>query len=139
MSASDFRGYVLKNAVTNSTDNSFIAVETYSTTPNQREELVAYREENTRDLNRVTAQGKKTVITFSMIDMDLFKLERALNFFKTCMVNVEQRKCHLTYWNDEDMMYKTSYFYIPNWTFNVDRIESRNIYYKTMNVTLTEY
>ena len=139
MSASNFKGYLIKNAETGSTYNGFMLKESYSCTPNQREELVAYRDDNTRNLTRVTASGKKTTMTFSTVDLDLTKMEAMIKFFESSMTNKEQRKCHITFWDFEKFEYRTSYFYIPNWTFNVNRITSDNIYFKDMEITLTEY
>ena len=64
-----FLGYLLKCG--NNTDNSFIEMSTYDSAPNQREEIKAVRDENTRDLLRVTADGMKTAIKFTTIPMNL--------------------------------------------------------------------
>ena len=61
-----FLGYLLK--IANSSiifPNHYIQYETWKSTPNQREEIKAYRDDNTRDLFRVTAEGRKTIISFS--------------------------------------------------------------------------
>ena len=56
----NFEGYLFKKTVTQGTStidvpfpNRYIALDTWSSTPNQREEIKAYRDDNTRDLTRV--------------------------------------------------------------------------------------
>lgn len=135
-----FLGYLLKNNITGSTDNSFIALESYNSTPNQREELVAYRDENTRDLTRVTADGMKTAINFSSIaGMDLLQKMAMQEFFNSAMVDEKQRKVDLTYWNDEENTYKRGYFYLPDISFTIIEITSDNIYYDAIDIGLVEY
>ena len=46
---SDFKGFLLKNSSGETLDR-YIQFDTYSSTPNQREEINAYRDDNTRDL-----------------------------------------------------------------------------------------
>ena len=66
-----WQGYLFKKTVTVGTStvdvifpHKYIALDTWDSTPNQREEIKAYRDDNTRDLTRITAQGKKSVFKF---------------------------------------------------------------------------
>ena len=63
---SNWAGYLLKAVKTNAIfPHKYIAYESYNTTPNQREEIKAYRDDNTRDLTRITAEGTKSVFGFA--------------------------------------------------------------------------
>lgn len=132
-----FLGYLLKCG--NNTDNSFIEMSTYDSAPNQREEIKAVRDENTRDLLRVTADGMKTALKFTTIPMNLANKIKMQNFFKAGMIDTKQRKCKITFWNDEDNEYQTKYFYIPNFHYSIDSISSNDIQYNELDIELIEY
>lgn len=137
--STNFAGYLLK------TGNvifplKYIAYESWETTPNQREEIKAYRDDNTRNLTRVTAQGKKSKITFSTRDnLTLEQKIEIQNFFTSHEVSAEERKIQITFWNDEDNDYKTGYFYRPNTSFKIAHITEDNIFYKALKIELVEY
>ena len=133
----NFSGYLLK--CNNNTDNSWLLASSYKSTPNQREEIKAIRDENTRDLTRVTAKGTKTVIEFQTLPVDLSGKKKIQKFFNDAMTDKLQRKVTVTYWNDEDNDYKTSSFYLPDIEFNIDYIDETNIYYSPLTFKLIEY
>lgn len=128
----NFLGYFIKATKTNEAfPIQYMSFDTYTCTPNQREEIKAYRDENTRELFRITASGMKTKITFST-RANLHKADKVaiLKFFTDAesreadaATALKQRKVQLTYWNEEEDTYKTSYFYIPNITFKVKSIQ----------------
>lgn len=135
-------GYFLRNVETGTVfDNHFIQWDSYSSTPNQREEIKAYRDENTRDLYRITATGHKTKIEFSTIPyLNLFQKGLVQVFFATGTPDWNQRKVHLEYWNDEDNTYYTSYFYIPDIQFKVHHLDNwNNPVYESIEIHLIEY
>lgn len=131
----NFLGYFIKATKTDQIfPNNYIAFDTYECTPNQREEIKAYRDENTRELFRITASGMKTKITFSTRG-SIHKADKVaiLKFFTDAsaaeqdfQTALKQRKVQLTYWNEDEDSYKTSYFYIPNLTFKVKTILPTN-------------
>ena len=133
----NFLGYLLK--CNNNTDNSWLLASSYKSTPNQREEIKAIRDENTRDLTRVTAEGTKTVIQFQTLPVDLAGKKKIQKFFNDAMTDKLQRKVTVTYWNDQDNDYKTSSFYLPDIEFNIDYIDETNIYYSPLTFKLIEY
>ena len=55
------------------------------------------------------------------------------------MANKLQRKCRVTYWNDETNSYYTSYFYIPDIEYTVMNTEKSDITYQPITVELIEY
>ncbi len=143
----NFKGYLFKKTVTQGTSevdvpfpNKYIALDTWESTPNQREEIKAYRDDNTRDLTRVTAQGKKSKFSFKTRKrLKLAEKQEIQQFFTASESDANQRKIRLTYWNDEDNMYKTGDFYRPNMTFKIYKITENDIIYDEMSFELIEY
>lgn len=111
----------------------------YSTTPNQREEVKAVRDDYTRDLTRITAPGTKTRIEFMTLPCEL-KTKMAIQaFFTNAEVDALQRKIQLEYYNEETNTYKTSYFYRDDITFNVKKATDTDIEYEGFRIVLVEY
>lgn len=143
----NFRGYLFKKTITQGTStidvpfpNRYIALDTWSSTPNQREEIKAYRDDNTRDLTRVTAQGKKSKFSFkTRKKLHLNEKKEIQQFFTSSEVDANQRKIQLTFWNDESNSYKTGYFYRPNMEFKIYKITDDDIIYDEMSFELIEY
>lgn len=137
----DFRGYLLKSAETGDIfPHELINYASYDSTPDQREEIKAYRDENSRDLTRVTAAGRKNSIHFSTRPkIHLNDVERIMNWFNGAEVDHDQRKMHIEYWNDEDMEYRTAYFYRPDTKFPKRQILSDDIIYDSATIDLVEY
>lgn len=134
-------GYFFKATASNTIfDMRYIQYDSYQSTPNQREEIKAYRDENTRDLYRVTAAGKKSKIEFTtMPNLTLAEKQAIQAFFRNNATLWSERKIQLTYWNDEDNTYYTSYFYIPDITFSIKRVDSSGPIYNALSIHLVEY
>ena len=150
-----FRGYLLKTTETVNNQvvdvifpHQYIQIGTWSTVPNQREEIKAYRDDNTRDLTRVTAAGRKTTISFKTRSaLNKSQKEAIQTFFTSHESNAAERKITVTYWNDEENTYKSGTFYRPNMTFPIlslrtilseDRT-SYDIIYDELQIDLVEY
>ncbi len=134
-----FYGYLLKSG-NDIFPHKYIQVESWSTTPNQREEIKAYRDDNTRDLTRVTAAGRKTAIQFkTRAHLHLAEKQEIQNFFVSHEVDHAERKIQLTFWNDESNDYQTGYFYRPNMDFVIERITEDDIVYGEFTFDLVEY
>lgn len=138
-----FQGYLIKAGNGNAIfPHKYISLETYKSTPNQREEIEAYRDDYTRDLTRITADGMKSTIEFSTLDgLTLEEKIEIQTFFKSAMIDKKERKVILTYWNDEENTYKTAYFYLPDMQYTVQEIdeEKNTMTYKTLSYKLVEY
>lgn len=137
----NFQGYLIKGGVNGAIfPHQYIAYEGYEATPNMREELKAVRNDNTRELFRITAAGKKNTIRFTTRDkLHLAEIEAIKNFFTANTVNADQRAVSLNYWNTEDLVYKTGTFYIPNMSFPIRKITNNDIIYGTMTYEFIEY
>lgn len=122
---------------------AYMQADTYKTNPNQREEIKAYRDDNTRDLTRVTAEGKKTTIEFKLRSVWLEEKMYIQGWFNNAEKNTqeahEQRKVQLEFWDEEENAYKTGYFYRPNLEFEILKVEGNDIKYKPLTIKLVEY
>ncbi len=139
--ASEWQGYLIKNLSTGDEFNlHFIQFDSYNSTPNQREEIKAYRDENTRNLTRVTAQGKKSKIEFTTMPHLTFLQKKLIQaFFRAGSSNWNERKVYLSFWNDEDNAYYNAYFYIPDIKFNIEKITDDGPVYQALEIKLVEY
>ena len=136
-----WNGYFLK--AVNSGEifpNKYIDWSSWSATPEQREEIVAYRDDNSRDLHRVTAQGKKSIFSFNTrANLQLADKIKILKFFTDNEVIPAERKIQLEYWNDATSEYKTGYFYRPNMQFKIIKMTNNNLWYDSLTIELIEY
>ena len=145
MSASDWKGYLLRARKTDNDEwetfpMQYINEASYEVTPNQREEIKAYRNENTRNLHRVTAAGKKTSISFKTRPNLHLKDKIAIQrWFTSNENNHNQRRITIRFWNDEDNEYKTGDFYRTDIKFTIKKVTDDDIIYDELQVELVEY
>lgn len=146
--ATNWNGYLLKAVKTNKKfPDKYINFESWDSTPKQREELKAYRDDNTRNLTRVTAEGMKSKFSFrTRPDITLEDKIVIQKFFTDAMEEEtdpteakKQRKVELQYWDDDSNKYSTGTFYIPNMNFPIRKITDDTIYYNEMTFTFVEY
>ena len=103
-----FKGYLLKNPQNNKIfPNQYIKYESWQSNPNQREEIKAYRDENTRDLTRVTASGRKTALSFEIRDnLHLADINEIRKWFNNAYSNADERKMTVEFWDDDKLEYR---------------------------------
>lgn len=118
-----------------------IAEEGYSCTPNQRQEVEAWQD-NHGNLHRDTASHYRTKIEITTMDEltreDIQNIQSVMN---SSVVNKQERKCKIAYWNDEDGAYKDATVYIPDTQFKIKRVDRKKkiIYYSSIRIALIEY
>ena len=137
-----FEGYLLKSGTdANSVfPHKYMQLSSWTTTPNQREEIKAYRDDNTRNLTRVTAAGRKTAIQFkTRPNLHLAEKQEIQDWFVSHETNHDERKLPITFWNDESNAYQTGYFYRPNMEFKIEKITDNDIVYGEFTFDLVEY
>ena len=135
----DFRGYLLRSN-NDIFPHELINYESWDSTPKQREEIKAYRDENTRDLTRITAAGRKSVFQFNTRPkIHLADVERILHWFYDAEVDHDQRMMWLEYWNEEDIAYRQGYFYRPDTKFPIKQITGNDIIYRETTINFVEY
>lgn len=138
---SGWAGYFFKSTANNAVfPNKYIQFDSWNSSPNNREEVKAYRDENTRDLTRVTASGKKSAFQFKTRDnLHLADKMAVQAFFTTAESDASQRKISLEYWNDEENTYKTGVFYRANTKFEIKQASEDDLIYKSVTFDLIEY
>lgn len=136
-----FKGYLLKNPSNNKIfPNQYIKYESWQSNPNQREEIKAYRDENTRDLHRVTASGRKTALSFEIRDnLHLKDINEIRKWFNTAYSNADERKMTIEFWDDDNLEYRQITVYQANPKFKIKKITDDDIIYLGRTVDLVEY
>lgn len=132
---SEYQDYLLKfgNKIM---PNNYILE--YSIVPNQRLETDADRDQ-IGTLQRSTLPATKTKITLSTHILSLEEKIAFQNIYNSAITNKLQRKCTVTYWNDETNTYNTGTFYIPDITYSVMDADSTGITYNPITIELIEY
>ena len=99
----NFKGILLYRTADNKPfPQQYIEMGSWSSNPDQREEIRAYRDDNTRALTRITAQGRKSIFSFATRNNLHLKDKIAIqNWFTEKEVNSTERKIQLTFWNEE--------------------------------------
>jgi hypothetical protein len=130
----NFQGYLFKAVKTDQKfPMKYIAFESWDSTPNQREEIKAWREEYSRKLYRITAPGRMSIFSFTTRDNLHLEDKIAIqDFFYNNEVNHDQRTIQLDFWNEESNSYTRGVFYRPNMNFQIKSIEQNDIIYKEM-------
>lgn len=143
--STNWRGYLLRakkdeHSSWETFPMKYINEASWESTPNQREELKAYRNENNRDLTRVTASGKKSSITFkTRPNLHLTDKIKVQKFFTDNENNASQRRIYLEYWNDESNDYKKADFYRTDTKFTIKKVTEDDIIYDELQIELVEY
>lgn len=137
----NFKGILLYRTADNKPfPQQYIEMGSWSSNPDQREEIRAYRDDNTRALTRITAQGRKSIFSFATRNNLHLKDKIAIQkWFTEKEVNSTERKIQLTFWNEETNDYDTGYFYRPNMEFKIKSIIGNDIIYDSMQFDFVEY
>lgn len=123
--------------------NSFILADGWESTPNQRVELDAYRDANVL-LHRETSENFKTSLTLNIRSMDLAEMTAFKNVIGIATLKItskRERRLMVTYWNDEELEYKTAVMYMPDVTYNIHTVDevTKCIEYNAFTIELIEY
>ncbi len=133
--ANNYNGFLIKFNNTVLPNNILLS---YYSIPNQRLETSAERD-SLGELQRDTLSNFKSSITFTTHILHLNEKIQLQNIINSSMINSVQRKCFITYWNDETNSYYTGYFYIPDITFTVIDADADDIEYSPIEIELIEY
>jgi len=112
----------------------------YKDTSNQRIEVSAYRDV-TMLLHRETSPNYKSSIVLSIMELNLQEMNLLKNIINSGITDAIQRKVEITYWNSEDMDYKTGDFYMPDIQKSIHFVEedSLDMHYEAFDIELIEY
>ena len=133
-----FEGYLMK-AWAATFPHKYIQISTYQTTPSQRQDLDSYQDSKGNLHRTVVPHDRSKIVFKTMGNLKLAEKQEIQAFFNGAMTNARERKITLTYWNDEDNIYKTGSFYIPDVTYPIKRIMGNDIVYDSVEYHLIEY
>ena len=116
-------------------------LEGYEDDPNKRTELDSYRDSATLMLYRTTSPYYKSQITLPIRRLYYGEKIFLKSIIDAAMLNETERKVAVTYWNDEEMDYKSGEFYIADIKYTITHIDAikLNMVYKPFSIILTEY
>lgn len=123
--------------------NSFIFADGWESTPNQRVEIDAYRDANVL-LHRETSENFKTSLQLNIRAMNLEEMtafKAVIGLATLDINNKKQRRLMVTYWNDEELDYKTATMYMTDTTYSIHTVDEtdRDIEYNGFTIELIEY
>lgn len=137
-----FSGWLIKfgNVVL---PNSFILADGWNSTPNQRVEIDAYRDANVL-LHRETSENFKTSLNLNIRAMDLQEMTAFKNVIGLATLGFndkKQRKLMVSYWNDEELIYKTANMYMTDTSYSIHTVDEvvLDIDYNPFTIELIEY
>lgn len=134
-----FEGWLIKFGSTK-LPNQYI--EKYKETPNQRLELDAYRD-TTALLHRETSPNYKSKIAIPIRALYLGEkiVLKAIVDSGITADGARERKVSATYWNSEEMDYKTGIFYMPDIDYTISNVNEHrlNLVYEPFEIQLIEY
>lgn len=133
---SNYKGYLLKFGGTIVPNKYFLE---YNSTPNQQMDSENTQRNNLGDLKRNVLKHTKSGVVFSTHKLNLEDKINFQNILANGLVNAQERKYQVTFWNDAINDYTTGYFYIPNVTYTIDDADRSTIWYQPITVELIEY
>lgn len=137
----NFKGWLLKFGSV-ILPNTFLLVDGWEETPNQRTEVDAYRDADIL-LHRETSQNYKSKFKITIRELNLEEMEAFRTVLNNAIVNGTERKMDITYWNSEvlDYVHSVTNFYLTDTTYKIHTIDElkRDIHYNSFIMTFIEY
>lgn len=132
-----FEGYLFKNTY-REFPLKYIVSGSYRATPNQRTESKAYTDSNNY-VKRNTFKHTHTKFEFETPKLFLKDMHEIKQFFDEATVDWLERKIKVTYWNDEELKYKTMTAYKPDIEYPVNNVNDEDILYDPIRIAVIEY
>lgn len=133
-----YYGYVMRFG-SDRFDMGYIYRDSFSITPNRRQDLDSYRNANGRLVRNVLSHTA-TTITFQTVPMKRSKFATMMTFIRNHFSNEQERKISITYYSPDIDNYKSGNFYMPD--FEVTAImQDRNgeLIYGSCTLEFIEY
>lgn len=134
-----FDGWLIKFGST-ALPNRYL--EQYKETPNQRLELDAYRDVAAL-LHRETSPNYKSKIVIPIRRLYLGEkiVVKAIVDAGIVSGGERERKVSVTYWNSEEMDYRSGVFYMPDIEYTISRVNEHKLdmVYEPFEIQLIEY
>ena len=133
-----YNGYIMKfgNDVFNM---DWIFRDSFSITPNRRQDLDSYRNANGK-LIRNVLDHTATTITFQTKPMTRHNFALMMEFIRNHFISSQERKVRINYYSPDINAYRTGDFYMPD--FEVQTImqkKSGELLYNTCTLEFIEY
>ena len=118
----------------------YVAKGGYECTPNVREEIKAYRDDNTRNRTRVTASGTKTSMTIKMLGgLNNTKKKEVFKWFTDHESNALQRKISVLFYDPDTDAYRTANFYRTDTQLTALITTSTDIVWDAFEIEMVQY
>lgn len=118
----------------------YMALKGYSIDPNKREEIKAYRDDNTRNLTRVTATGTKTTMKIKMLGaLRNAQKKEVFKWFTDHESDALQRKISLLFYDSDTDGYRTGSFYRADTELTAISHTNNDIVWDSFDFELTQY
>lgn len=132
-----FKGWMVKFGDT-VLPNSYL--QQYRETPNQRLEIDAYRDAEFL-LHRETSSNYKSKIIIPIRKLCLGEKIVLKAITDSGIISEVERKVNATYWNSEDMDYRSGVFYMPDIEYIISNVNNRklDVIYEPFEIQLIEY
>lgn len=136
-----FNGYLIKVGESGvEIPVRYIASESYKTTPQQRMEDDAYRD-NTGYLHRVTVPNTPVKIEFNTVPLYNDDMDALSDILSNAFEVVSERKLKVDFYDTFSHSYKTGYCYVPDIDYtilNID-VENNRILYDGVRIAFIGY
>lgn len=108
--------------------------------PHVREEIKAYRDDNTRKLTRVTASGTKTSISMDIMGgRNNAEKNEIIAWFTAHEIDSQQRKINLLYYDADYDNYGTGDFYRADTEYTILSAKGAEVIWDAFTIDLVEY
>ena len=108
--------------------------------PHVREEIKVYRDDNTRNLTRVTASGTKTSISLDIMGGRSNAEKKEIDaWFTAHEIDTHQRKISLLYYDADFDIYGTGTFYRADTEYSMISAKGNEIIWDAFTIDLVEY
>ena len=134
-----FNGYLLKMGA-DVFPLSFVYKNSYSITPNRRQDVDSTRNAN-GVLERNVLDHMPSTISFQTKPMYNDDLEKMMSFIRSHYSVEKEKKLVLEYYCPDINGYKTGEFYVPDISFPIDMVDVKNkrILYREFQLEFIEY
>ena len=134
-----FNGYLLKMGA-DVFPLSFVYKNSYSITPNRRQDVDSTRHAN-GVLERNVLDHMPSTISFQTKPMYNDDLEKMMSFIRSHYSVEKEKKLVLEYYCPDINGYKTGEFYVPDISFPIDMVDVKNkrILYREFQLEFIEY
>ena len=134
-----FNGYLLKLGA-DIFPLSFVYRNTYTVTPNRRQDLDSLRNAD-GVLERTVLDHMPSTISFQVKPMYNKDLNELMSFIRNHYSNEKEKKLVGEYYCPDIDDYKTGEFYVPDISFPIDMVdvENRRILYREFQLEFIEY